>query len=330
VFAAAKPNRTRREIDRMFPIRQVDQTQSEDIEYLGTKRKFWFTVNGQRYLFKAEERGTGEDWAEKVCCELARRLGLPHVEYELAHEYEGKRPIQPGVICPTFVPRPLVLILGNQLLYNFDPQYPVSDEAKYGVSAHTIEAVAGVLRSLRPPAPEWMRNAPAGITTALGVFIGYVMLDAWVANQDRHHQNWGAIHDGGTPQLAPTLLRLAPTYDHGASLARNLTDEERKSRLHARQKSRSVEYFAGRARSGFYRAKLDRKTLPTLEVFQHFGRLEPEAAKIWLAKLGEIGSADVDAILAEVPPQRMSPITRQFTLSLLCINQRRLQSMIQL
>ncbi|OQC65797.1 MAG: hypothetical protein BWX48_02152 [Verrucomicrobia bacterium ADurb.Bin006] len=25
-------------------------------------------------------------WAEKVVCELARRLSLPHIEYELAYE----------------------------------------------------------------------------------------------------------------------------------------------------------------------------------------------------------------------------------------------------
>ena len=35
----------------MYPIRPIDRLQAEDIEYLGTKRKFWFTTNGQRFLF---------------------------------------------------------------------------------------------------------------------------------------------------------------------------------------------------------------------------------------------------------------------------------------
>src|ERR1035437_3880570 len=303
----------------MFPIRQIDQLQSEDIEYLGTKRKFWCTIKGQRFLFKAEERGTGEDWAEKVVCELARHLGLPHVEYELAYEFEGQKPIQPGVICPTFVPRPLALVLGNQLLYRRDPAYPVQSEEKYGVSAHTVDAVAAVIPALKPPSPAWMQGVPAGINTALAVFTGYVMLDAWVANQDRHHQNWGAIQDGG-------ILYLAPTYDHGSSLARNLTDTDRKDRLQTQDKNRSMEHFAGKARSGFFKARQDKKTMFTLDVFHHFAQLEPGAAKIWLEKLNGIGSDVVDAILAEVPPQRMSPITRQFTLALLNINQRRLLS----
>jgi hypothetical protein len=283
----------------VFSIRKVDQTQAEDIEYLGTKRKFWFTSEGRRYLFKAEERGTGEDWAEKVACELAGRLGIPHVGYELAHEYEGQRSIQPGVTCPTFTPRPLSLVMGNQLLLRRDPKYPAESEKIYGIREYTVGAVAEVVANLHPPAAEWMRCTPPGITTALGVFVGYIMLDAWVANQDRHHQNWGAVLDGGT-------LWLSPTYDHGGSLARNLTDHERKSRLNTRDKNRTVEHFAGKARSGFYCTPGDAKTMFALDAFREFAERDAAAARIWLGKLREIGHDVVDAILAEVPPQRMS------------------------
>jgi hypothetical protein len=301
----------------MYSIRQIDCQQAEDIEYLGTKRKFWFTMDGRRYLFKAEERGTGEDWAEKVVCELARLLGIPHVEYELAHEYDGNRAIQPGVICPTFVPRPQILVLGNQLLFMRDEKYPAEDSRKYGVREHTVDAVAGLIPLLKPPYANWMQHAPTAINTALGVFIGYMMLDAWVANQDRHHQNWGATW------LKPEI-RLAPTFDHGASLARNLTDEERKERLTTRDQNRSVEFFAARARSAFYVTRDDGKTLSSLEVFQRFAEKDSGAARIWLGKLGEIRQVAVDAILAEIPPQRMSPVARQFTSKLLMINQHRL------
>jgi hypothetical protein len=301
----------------MFPIRKVDQLQAEDIEYLGTKRKFWFTSDGQRYLFKAEERGTGEDWAEKVVCELARCLGIPHVEYELAHQVEGQTQIQPGVVCPSFAPRPLALVMGNQLLLRRDPAYPAEAERKYGIREYTVEAVAEVVATLHAPGVEWMRGTPAGVTTALGVFIGYMMLDAWVANQDRHHQNWGAIQHEG-------MLRLSPTYDHGASLARNLTDEDRKSRLETRDKNRTVEHFCGKARSGFYATPKNDKTMFALDAFRRFAERDIAAARIWLGKLGEISEIAVNTILAEVPPQRMSPITRAFTLELLMINQRRL------
>lgn len=301
----------------MYPICQIDRLQAEDIEYLGTKRKFWFTLEGVRYLFKAEERGTGEDWAEKIVCELARELGLPHVEYDLAHENEGRTPIQPGVICPRFVTRPQSFEMGNQLLVQRDPAYPSDERARYGIREYTVEAVAPVIDELDLPDPEWMRNAPDGIVTAPDVFAGYLLLDALVANQDRHHQNWGAIRDGD-------LLRLGPTYDHGASLARNLTDEERKDRLKTKDKNRTVAFFAARAASAFYGDAADKKTLSALEVFRRFAQYALVGANLWLERLRTVTPETVNALLNEVPPQRMSPITREFTFELLMINQERL------
>lgn len=301
----------------MFSIRQVDRQLAEDIEYLGTKRKFWFTLGGVRYLFKAEERGTGEDWAEKVVCELARLLGLPHVEYELAHEYQGNTPIQPGVICPKFVSRPQSFEMGNQLLVQRDPAYPSDEQAKYGVREYTVEAVASVLTGLELPDAKWMMGIPSGISSASDVFAGYLLLDAWVANQDRHHQNWGAIRDGDH-------LRLGPTYDHGASLARNLTDKEKKARLQTKDKNHTVAHFAERGASAFYGSTADKKTLSALEVFRRFTYHAPAGAEFWKERLRTVTPEAVKALLNEVPPQRMTDVTRDFTFELLRINRDRL------
>jgi len=106
----------------MFEIVRVNSNRSDASEQLGTKTKFWFKdEQGCRMLFKAEERGTGEDWAEKIACEICRLLGLPHVHYELAHD-DGQN--VPGVVCANFAARPGVLLLGNQLLLETDPSYP--------------------------------------------------------------------------------------------------------------------------------------------------------------------------------------------------------------
>src|SRR5947207_5796043 len=162
----------------MFAIVRVDSRTAESLEPLGTKPKFWYRDGGMRWLFKAEERGTGEDWAEKIACELCALLGLPHVPYELAVDVAKD---VPGVVCPTCAPPPLVLGLGNQLLQALDPAYP--DGSKYKVRAHTVEAVAAVLELLVPPPSPYSGIMPAEIDSALGVFTGYVMLDAWIANQ---------------------------------------------------------------------------------------------------------------------------------------------------
>ena len=74
----------------------------------------------------------------------------------------------------------------------------------------------------------------------------------------------------------------------------------------------------------FYGSTQDGKTMLALDVFRQFAERDRDAARIWLGKLAEIRQVAVDAILAEIPPQRMSPVARQFTSKLLMINQHRL------
>ena len=163
----------------MFRIVHVDSGKAEALEPLGTKRKFWFRDDqGRRLLFKAEERGTGEDWAEKIAGELAQLLGLPHVDYELAVESDGQTP---GVVCESCAPPPVSLVLGNQLLLARDPDYPAAEGRRYKVRQHTVSAVAEVIHGLQPPPSSWAGALPATIETGLDVFTGYVMLDAWIA-----------------------------------------------------------------------------------------------------------------------------------------------------
>ncbi len=300
----------------MFRIYRVNRRNAEAMETLGTKRKFWFSDGAQRMLFKAEERGTGEDWAEKVTCHLCELLGVPRVHYELAEEYDGDVYIQPGVVCETCVPERSSLILGNQLLLDRDPEYPAHESRKYKVREHTVTAVAEVMGKRSPPSANWVAGAPPGLERALDFFVGYVMLDAWIANQDRHHENWAAVQDDE--------LRLAPTFDHGASLARNISDEQRKERLHTKDRNQTVEFFSNRARSAFYDKPTDSRPLSTFEAFFAFAQLAPIASRLWLGQLEKITPAAVQRILDEVPNKRMSRIAKEFTLELLVVNQRKL------
>ena len=301
----------------MYPIHRIDTSQFEAVETQGARRKFWFRQDDVRMLFKAEERGTGEDWAEKIVCELCKLLGLPHVHYDLAHEYEGDTNRNPGVICESCTPGKLSLVLGNQLLLVIDSQYPVDEARKYGVRQHTVEAVANALQLLLPPSETWTSEMPFVAHSALDVFVGYVMLDAWVANQDRHHQNWAAVLGGDG-------IRLAPTFDHGASLARNLSDVERKERLETRDRGFSVANFAGRARSAFYGQVSDKHPLGMHEAHQRFAALAPDAAGAWLKQLSSIQSDKIADILGKVPSQRMTKISREFTMKLLEVNRQQL------
>jgi len=142
------------------------------------------------------------------------------------------------------------------------------------------------------------------------------MLDAWIANQDRHHENWGALH--------LTLLHLAPTFDHGAGLGRNLNDGEREERLSTKDRNRTVPAFAERGRSAFYRTEADDRPLSTRDAFLAFGERSPSARRGWLERLLAVHPDAVSSILDRVPPERMTPVCKEFTFALLNENRRRL------
>ena len=298
-----------------FQTMRVNRSRSQSVEPLGSKPKFWFRDGERRLLFKAEDRGTGEDWAEVVACHLCAFVGLPHIDYELAAEYDGTQYIRPGVVCENMARKPVVLVLGNQLLLAVDPQYPRTQ--RFRVRQHTIEAVGDIVARLAPPPDEWMQTVPTGIKSALDVFAGYVMLDAWIANQDRHHENWGSLWDG-------TELRVAPTFDHGAGLARNLLDDEREERLTTKDQNRTVPAFAGRGRSAFYASTTDTRPLELREAFRAYAQRVPSAAQSWLGRLQAVNQSDIWGILERVPAERMSEICKRFTLELLLTNQQRL------
>lgn len=298
----------------MFPVIRIHSSQAEAVEYLGTKAKFWYRDGERQMLFKAEERGTGEDWAEKIACELCALLGLPHVHYEMAYDLDQQRP---GVVCASITPAPLSLAHGNQLLLALDPAYPAGAENRYRSRAYTVDAVFEIIDLLDVPHQRWCTRLPPQTQTAPGIFAGYLMLDAWIANQDRHHENWGAVWDG-------ERLALAPSFDHGAALARNLSDEERHERMTSRDERRRLPHFAGRARSALFDTPTAARPLGTLAAWRAFAARVPGDAAIWRDRLAGVEPAAVEAVLDRIPPDRMSAVCRRFTLDLLGENRRRL------
>lgn len=204
------------------------------------------------------------------------------------------------------------LVNGNELLAAIVPDYNTS--ATYRASQHTIDVVLKVLRdeSIKLP-PSWI--APSNIRTAVDVFLGYLLLDAWIGNGDRHHENWGVIRKKMIPDATETIY-LAPTYDHASSLGRELSDESRQKR--------SVEAYANKCFSAFYLSVGDSKPLKNIDVFTYVAHHHPKATNIWLERLSNITSANILEIFARLPSQIISPIAIDFAQKILEYNQRRL------
>ena len=294
-----------------FPVLLVTQEayEASSNETLGSKYKFWFDHQKLgRCLYKQSRASLGEDWAEKVASELCSLLGLPHAVYELALTWEGDR----GVVSPNFLATGGTLVHGNELLASIVPNYPAF--GTYGISQHTIDIALRVIAGESVNLPiSW--TPPSGIQKAVDVFVGYLLLDTWIGNGDRHHENWGIVRMK-TASISEEAEHLAPTYDHASSLGRDLCDSQRQKR--------SVQAYANKCFSAFYGSVDDRKTLTTIEVFSLVAHRYPEAACVWLAQLENISKANILDIFNRINRSRISPDASNFAQSILEINFHRL------
>ena len=297
--------------DEEFPVLIVTEKDYELSlnETMGSKYKFWFQHQSLgRCLYKQARLSLGEDWAEKVASELCELLGLPHAVYELAETWEGNR----GVVSAYFLPEGGTLVHGNEILTPIVPNYPTF--ITYGASQHTIDIVLGAIEVDYVNLPiNWA--VPNGIQTAVEVFVGYLLLDAWIGNGDRHHENWGFVRNK-TASTNTETIHLAPTYDHASCLGRDLSDEKRQKR--------SVEAYANKCLSAFYSSVDDKKPLKTFDVFHRVQELYPMAAHVWLSRLKSVSKANILEIFSRIPNTRISTIAIEFAIKILEFNKDRL------
>lgn len=300
-----------------FPIIAVPTDAASDTEAMGTKPKFWFYhPELGRCLYKQSRPNTGEDWAEKIASELCGLLGLPNAPIELAIWNSAV-----GTVSPSFVPSTGTLIPGNDILAPIVPDYPRFQA--FNVSQHTLDTVLDTISNSAVEQPlNW--TPPDGIAKAADTFVGYLMLDTWIGNTDRHHENWGFVEVRGiqTPQVT---AHLAPTYDHASSLGRELLDSKRLERL----KNNAVAAYAAKCRSAFYALVGDKKALSPLDVFQAAARRHPQAARVWQERLEAVSAADTLGLFNRIPRERISEAAIAFAQQILEINQRRLLLLLE-
>ena len=295
-----------------FPARRIEQ--------LGSKPKFWIGIDGlvpSRGLFKQTRSGTGEAWAERVSADLAELLGLPHALYDLAvyAQDEASTGGTSGVISWTFRQSGEALIHGNEILCAVVSDYPKADGSRFRrIPAHTVDRVLGQCATVRVPDP-W-EPVPPGIENAADVMVGYLLFDAWIANTDRHDENWGWIADPGVS------LRLAPTYDHSSSLGRNEPDDRRAMKLRATALEHSVEGYALRAPSGLYGE--NGKQMRVIEAFRRAAQLRPAAASVWLGRLARLAPTQWETAVARVPDDWITPVARRFAIGILSATRKHL------
>lgn len=261
----------------------------------------------QPWLFKPVEikdgHQQGEDWAEKLTSVIGTLLGVPCAEIELA-----VRDGQEGLASRDVKPRGWDIQPGAALLDGLVADYESRTKYREG---HTLANIELALRDMSPPPGH---GDLAGFT-AFDVFCGYLVMDALVANRDRHDHNWAIL----IPP-APDLPCLAASFDHASSLGFSLRDGARLKMLSEGR----VEHWAKRGTAWRFEHHPPASSVETLTdlAVRALASASSAARRFWVDGVGRLRMQDlvpvVDAIGA------MSQAASTFALELLRINQERL------
>jgi HipA-like C-terminal domain len=299
----------------VFPIHDVSSSIADRPEALGSKEKFWLIPNpdlglpAEPHLFKVGRPNTGENWAEKACCEFLKLLSIPCAEYHLA-VHRGTS----GVISQRFLPGAASFIPANMILSKVDPAYDGS--LKFRQVRYTLLSALELLRRLE------LKPHP-GLTQAYQhlrpyeMLIAYILFDVFVGNTDRHHENWGLVvarSDGGFDYW------LAPSFDHASSLGRDQSDERRQERLETRDMRFSVEAYAERARSAFHGHRLLGRPLTGREIVEMLAQSFPEATKFWSERLVGLAQNELAQVFEQIPGTITSDHAVRFAMRMLSYN----------
>ncbi|WP_143082118.1 HipA domain-containing protein [Nonomuraea wenchangensis] len=273
----------------------------------GSDEKIWLIqpVFGRRALFKPNVRNDdaerADHWPEKLAAVLAAELGVPSAEIDLAVRSGRRGCVSYDVTLPGWELQPGFLLLTSFLGRDHDPM----DKSHEG---HTLLNIRSALEGYRHP-PGFDGPEEFG---AFEVFAGYTMLDALIANRDRHPANWAVLI--GREQ---DDRRLCPSYDHATSLGFSLADAKR-TRLLAKGR----EWEAHLRRGTAWRFEGCRKVPLTDFAATALALVGGSVRRYWLDRLHACRKDRVEMAVASIP--EMSEAARRFAVELVDANRRRL------
>lgn len=225
---------------------------------------------------------------------------MPVAKYEFANYKDSL-----GTVSTSIVLDNEQLIHGNEFLAEIDNNYPVNKY--YKVKEYRLDTVAKIVSVIDEQFPN---------LNSLVSFIGYIVFDCLIANQDRHHENWGFI------LKQQGKLSLAPSYDHAAGFGCREPDARIAERLATKDKNFTVAAYCQRAKTPFYDKQSQR--LGTLEACKLLGSNYPYQLCYWLQKLAAIDANDIRNIFARIPNEFISEQQRLFAQAILKENMKRL------
>lgn len=153
----------------------------------GNLKKRWKIIDGKRCLVKGGSNPFRQQpFNEVVASEIAERLDIPHIPYTVIWNNGA-----PYSVCEDFVTRDTELVTAWRIMQT--KKKSNSDS----VYTHFLKCCDEL-----------------GIPNTVPFLDRMIVLDYIIANEDRHLNNFGAIHNAETLEW----LGMAPIYDSGSSL----------------------------------------------------------------------------------------------------------------
>jgi hypothetical protein len=247
----------------------------------------------------------GEDWAEGVVTRIGALLGVPCAAVDLAQRHGRDGTVSRDVRPSGWELQPGAVLLGGRI-----DGYQSRLRLRLG---HALINIESVLAGVGPP-PEHVGSASF---SAYDVFCGYLLMDALVANRDRHDQNWAVVIP---PELRTPWAFLAPSYDHGSSLGFGLRDAKRANIL----SEGTLRHWANKGTAWRFEhlpPPAPVQTLVELAV-RGLSTASDDARHYWTTSLERLNEGQIQGALTDTAG--LSEIASTFALELLSTNRQRL------
>ncbi|RJQ88581.1 hypothetical protein [Amycolatopsis panacis] len=298
-----------------YQVVDVSKWPVASIEPRGDEPKTWLEEpdshqEPRRWLFKPITRhewgDQGEDWSEKISAEVGRLLAVPCARVELAM-HKGER----GLISLDLAPRPLQLFAGMLLMPGVVPGYQVGAARVDGRPGHSLSNIRLALAGCAPPPA----SALPPTFHAFDVFVGYLLLDALIANRDRHDENWAILRPADPVQ--PDMLCGA--YDHASSLGYNLRDADREQKLRGGR----VVHWVKRGTAWRFEHSTPPGPVTLVALAAEGLRMAGPATRgYWMDRLHNVDTNLLVNVVSRIPG--MSDPARTFAMEVLRLNRERL------
>ncbi|TSD58678.1 hypothetical protein [Aeromicrobium piscarium] len=296
-------------------------------EVRGTSEAVWLLdPDDNEWLHKStkvhEDGGEqGEDWAELLGFLTGACLGVPCAKVRLCLR-SGRR----GSLSSSLNHVKYAFTDGCLHLEEMEaPGYFRHQEGDPGCDpqrpeirrpGHHLRNIRDSLGGIDPP------PGAASSLTAWDVFTGYLILDALIANRDRHEENWAVRR----AQLSSTVSQLAASYDHARAFGSGLREDQRETLT---ADPAALQRFCAKGTAHRFEHRKG-EPIPTLvEVAAAAVEMgTPTGADHWRKRLNTLDLAPMLEPVREGAIPEMSVHARTFTEKLVETNLRRLRHAI--